>query len=46
MPGCEAPGRAWSFDADDHLFRLVSEARRIQYAYLFDPLLGRALVGG
>jgi len=35
----EAPGRAWSFDADGNLFRLVSEARRIQYAYLFDPLL-------
>ena len=25
--------------ADGALFRLVSEARRIQFAYLFDPLL-------
>lgn len=35
----EEPGRAWSFDADADLFRLVSEARRIQLAYLFDPFL-------
>jgi len=35
----EAAGRAWSFDADGHLFRLVSEARRIRLAYLFDPRL-------
>ena len=35
----EGPGRAWSFDADGDLFRLVSEARRIQLAYLFDPFL-------
>jgi superfamily II DNA or RNA helicase len=35
----EAVGRAWAFDADGHLFRLVSEARRIQLAYLFDPML-------
>lgn len=34
-----AEGRPWSFDGDGHLFRLVSEARRIQLAYLFDPLL-------
>jgi SNF2 family DNA or RNA helicase len=27
------------FDADGHLFRLVSEARRIRMAYLFDPML-------
>jgi hypothetical protein len=33
------PGRAWGFDADGHLFRLVSEARRIRMAYLFDPML-------
>lgn len=33
------PGRAWSFDADGELFRLASEARRIQLAHLFDPLL-------
>jgi superfamily II DNA or RNA helicase len=31
--------RAWGFDADGHLFRLVSEARRIRMAYLFDPML-------
>lgn len=29
----------WSFDADPHQFRLVSEAKRIKLAYLFDPLL-------
>jgi SNF2 family DNA or RNA helicase len=29
--------RSWSFDADGNLFRLVSEARRIQLAWLFDP---------
>jgi hypothetical protein len=29
--------RAWSFDADGHLFRLAAEARRIQLAHLFDP---------
>ena len=32
-------GRPWSFDGDGGLFRLVSEARRIQLAHLFDPLL-------
>jgi hypothetical protein len=32
-------GAAWSLTADGALFRLVSEARRIQLAYLFDPLL-------
>src|ERR1039458_9546144 len=32
-------GRAWNFDADGELFRLVSEAHRIRLAYLFDPLL-------
>jgi superfamily II DNA or RNA helicase len=32
-------GKPWSFDGDGALFRLVSEARRIQLAYLFDPLL-------
>ena len=31
--------RPWSFNADSDLFRLVSEARRIRLAYLFDPLL-------
>ncbi len=34
-----AAGRAWSFDGDGALFRLVSEAHRIRLAYLFDPLL-------
>jgi SNF2 family DNA or RNA helicase len=34
-----AKGPAWNFDADGHLFRLVSEAYRIKLAYLFDPLL-------
>jgi hypothetical protein len=29
--------RPWSFDADGNLFRLVSEARRIELAWLFDP---------
>ncbi|MFH1743357.1 MAG: helicase-related protein [bacterium] len=33
------PGRAWSFDANGAMFRLVSEAYRIQLAHLFDPLL-------
>ena len=32
-------GKPWSFDGDASLFRVVSEARRIQLAYLFDPLL-------
>src|ERR1017187_1578659 len=32
-------GRAWSFDGDGHLFRLVSEAHRIRLAHLFDPVL-------
>jgi hypothetical protein len=31
--------RRWAFDADPALFRLVTEAQRIRYAYLFDPLL-------
>jgi SNF2 family DNA or RNA helicase len=35
----EKAGRAWSMDADGGLFRLVSEARRISLAYLFDPFL-------
>jgi superfamily II DNA or RNA helicase len=35
----EAESRAWAFDADGKLFRLVSEALRIRLAYLFDPLL-------
>ncbi|QSZ66150.1 DUF3883 domain-containing protein [Methanofollis aquaemaris] len=32
-------GQPWSFDANPALFKLASEARRIQLAYLFDPLL-------
>ncbi len=32
-------GRAWAYDADGHIFRLVSEAYRIRLAYLFDPHL-------
>lgn len=35
----EADGRRWGYTADGALFRLVSEARRIQLAHLFDPLL-------
>ncbi|MDP8927033.1 MAG: DEAD/DEAH box helicase, partial [Actinomycetota bacterium] len=35
----EQVGRAWSMDADGGLFRLVSEAKRISLAYLFDPFL-------
>jgi superfamily II DNA or RNA helicase len=34
-----AAGRPWSFDGEGSLFRLVSEARRIRLAHLFDPLL-------
>jgi len=33
------PGRAWSFDGDGGLLRLVSEAYRIRLAHLFDPVL-------
>ena len=32
-------GRPWSFDADGELLRLVSEAKRISLAHLFDPYL-------
>lgn len=32
-------GRPWSFDSDGCLFRLVSEAQRINLAHLFDPVL-------
>ncbi|MDP9420449.1 MAG: DUF3883 domain-containing protein [Actinomycetota bacterium] len=35
----EQDGRAWSMDADGSLFRLISEAKRISLAYLFDPFL-------
>ena len=33
------PGRAWSFDGDGALLRLVSESWRIRLARLFDPYL-------
>jgi len=32
-------GRAWSFDADASLLRLVTEANRIKLAHYFDPYL-------
>ena len=32
-------GPSWKFDGDGEMFRLVSEAYRIQLAHLFDPLL-------
>ena len=32
-------GPVWKFDGDGEMFRLVSEAYRIQLAHLFDPLL-------
>src|ERR1700691_6713143 len=32
-------GRPWSFDGDGKMFRLVSEAQRINLAHLFDPIL-------
>ncbi|MDI6898120.1 helicase-related protein [Methanocella conradii] len=35
----EKEGIPWNFKGDASLFRLVAEARRIQLAYLFDPLL-------
>jgi len=35
----DGEGRPWSLDADPELFMLVSEAKRIQLAYLFDPFL-------
>jgi superfamily II DNA or RNA helicase len=35
----DGDGRPWSLDADPELFLLVSEAKRIQLAYLFDPFL-------
>lgn len=34
-----AAGPRWNFDGDGSLFRLVSEARRIRLAHLFDPHL-------
>jgi hypothetical protein len=33
----QEPGTAWSFDGDGKLFRLASEALRIDLAHLFDP---------
>ena len=35
----EQSGRAWSFDADGALLRLVTEANRIKLAHFFDPYL-------
>jgi superfamily II DNA or RNA helicase len=35
----EQAGRAWSFDADGALTRLVTEANRIKLAHYFDPYL-------
>jgi SNF2 family DNA or RNA helicase len=35
----EDEARAWSFDGDGELFRLASEALRINLAHLFDPYL-------
>jgi superfamily II DNA or RNA helicase len=35
----ETRGRAWSFDADGSLLRLVTEANRIKLAHFFDPYL-------
>lgn len=32
-------GPAWNFDGDGKIFRLISEAYRIQLAHLFDPWL-------
>ena len=32
-------GKQWTFNGNSDLFRLVSEARRIHLAYLFDPHL-------
>lgn len=37
--GIEQGGRAWSFDADGGLLRLVTEANRIKLAHYFDPYL-------
>ena len=39
----ESAVRGWSFDADGDLFRLAAEARRIQLAHLFDPMLAISL---
>lgn len=35
----QAEERPWTLDADGGLFRLASEARRIQLAHLFDPYI-------
>lgn len=37
--GVEQGGRAWSFDSDGALVRLVTEANRIKLAHYFDPYL-------
>ncbi len=35
-----ADERSWTLDADGELFKLASEARRIELAHLFDPYVG------
>lgn len=37
--GLSQAGRAWTFDADGALLRLVTEANRIKLAHFFDPYL-------
>lgn len=37
--GIVTQGQAWRFDGDGALLRLVAEAHRIRFAYLFDPLV-------
>ena len=37
--GVEGASRLFDFGADPALFRLAAEAKRIQLAYLFDPML-------
>jgi hypothetical protein len=39
-------GRPWAFDGDGALFLLVSEAKRIRLAHLFDPVLAVHTSGG
>jgi hypothetical protein len=37
-------GRPWAFDGDGEAFKLASEAKRIDLAYLFDPYVAVSLV--
>jgi hypothetical protein len=39
-------GEEWSFDGSGKFFRLAAEAKRIQMAYLFDPLRGTHVTRG